>query len=127
MQSLFERMGRLSATRALANEFYNVMENDKSVRRLLALHPKKLIMPRIKLYKFLTQWFGGPALFGEKYVNAEWLELKHRRLNFNEDEKNQWLYCMTIAMNNLKFDPELKDETLTMFKDMIEKMQALQA
>lgn len=32
-------------------------------------------MSRLKLYTFLTEWFGGPALFGEQYVNAKGLEL----------------------------------------------------
>ena len=100
MQSLFERAGGLSTTRALADEFFNVMESDAKAKRLLELHPDNLHMSRLKLYKFLTQWFGGPELFGRQYVNAEWLELKHRRLNFNEDEKNQWLYCMNTAMKN---------------------------
>lgn len=125
MQTLFERVGGLSATRALADEFYDVMETEVSAKRLLALHPNKLFMSRLKLYKFLTQWFGGPELFGEQYVNAEWLELKHRSLNFNEDEKSQWLYCMDTAMNNLKFKPEEKQEIMTLFKNMIEVMQAI--
>lgn len=125
MQTLFERLGGLSATRALANEFYDVMQTDVKAQKLLDMHPKKLFMTRISLYKFLTQWFGGPELFGKQYVNAEWLELKHRRLNFNEDEKNQWLYCMNTAMNNLSLKPELKDEIMTLFKSMIDAMQAI--
>jgi len=58
-------------------------------------------------------------------MNANWLELKHRRLNFNENKKNQWLYCMNTDMNNLNFDSLLKQEIITLFKDMIESMQAI--
>ena len=125
MQSLFERAGGLSTTRALADEFFNVMESDAKAKRLLELHPDNLHMSRLKLYKFLTQWFGGPELFGRQYVNAEWLELKHRRLNFNENEKNQWLYCMNTAMKNLKIQPELCKEIMTLFRKMITSMQSI--
>lgn len=125
MQSLFERVGGLSATRALANEFFDVMESDAKTKRLLEMHPKNLYMSRFKLYKFLTQWFGGPKLFGEQYVNAQWLELKHRRFNFNDKESDQWLYCMNTAMDNLKYKPEIKEELLSLFTEMIAAMQSI--
>lgn len=125
MQTLFERIGGLSATRALADEFYNVMEKNVCAQRLLEMHPKKLAVSRVKLYKFLTQWFGGPELFGKQYVNVEWLELKHRRLNFNEDEKNQWLHCMNTAMNNLDIKSQQKEEVMSLFANMIDAMQAI--
>ena len=125
MKTLFERMGGLSATRALADEFYDVMENKEGVVELLRIHPEKLFRTRLNLYRYLTHWFGGPELFGKQYMNANWLELKHRRLNFNENEKNQWLYCMNTAMNNLNFNSELKWEIMTLFRDMIDSMQAI--
>ena len=125
MHTLFEKIGGLSSTRALADAFYDVMESDENARRLLEMHPDNLYMSRIKLYKFLTQWFGGPELFGKQYVNAEWLELKHRQLNFTEDEKSQWLYCMNTAMKNLKIEPELCEEIMTLFKNMIKTIQAI--
>ncbi len=125
MQTFFERIGGLSATRALADEFYNVMESDSETNRILSLHPKNLYMSRLKLYKFLTQWFGGPALFGEQYVNPQWLALKHRRFEINEDEKNQWLYCMDTAMKNLNYQITERKEAMHLYKEMIAKMQEL--
>ena len=125
VQTLFERMGGLSATRKLADEFYDVMEVDETAQRLLEMHPKKLVMSRFKLYKFLTEWFGGPKLFGEQYVNAEWLELKHRRLNFTDDEKDLWLYCMSNAMSNLDYQKQIKEEIMTKFIQMIESIQSI--
>lgn len=125
MQTLFERIGGLSATRKLADEFYDVMQADEIAQGLLEMHPKKLMMSRLKLYKFLTQWLGGPELFGKQYVNVEWLELKHRRLNFTEEEKNQWLHCMNVAMDRLQFKPEHKQELISLFKHAIKEMQLI--
>lgn len=118
-------MGGLSATRTLTDEFYDVMEKDKNVVDLLNLHPKKLYYTRLNLYRYLTHWFGGPKLFADKYMNANWLELRHRRLNFNENEKNQWLYCMQKAMSNLKYKSDLQKEIMTLFLGMIESMEAV--
>ena len=118
-------MGGLSATRALVDEFYDVMESDERVVELLQMHPKKLFRTRINLYRYLTHWFGGPELFGKQYMNPNWLELKHRRLNFNENEKNQWIYCMNTAMNNLEYSVQIKQEVMTVFKDTIVSMQAI--
>ena len=125
MQTLFEKIGGLSATRNLANEFYDVMQADEVAQRLLEMHPEKLVMSRLKLYKFLTQWLGGPELFGKQYVNVEWLELKHRRLNFTEAEKDQWLHCMKIAMDRLQFESEHKQELMSLFKHAIKEMQLI--
>ena len=125
MKTLFERMGGLSATHALVDEFYDVMESDERVVELLQMHPKKLFRTRINLYRYLTHWFGGPELFGKQYMNTNWLELKHRKLNFNENEKNQWLLCMNTAMSNLEFSVQIKQEVMTLFKDTIDSMQAI--
>ncbi len=125
MKSLFERMGGLSATRALADEFYDIMEKNKNTTELLNIHPKKLFRTRFNLYRFLTQWLGGPELFGKQYMNENWLELKHKRLNIDEKLKNQWLYCMSTAMNKLQFNSQLKQEIMTLFEDMIEAMQTI--
>jgi len=65
VKTLFERMGGLSATRTLADEFYDIMENDENVTELLNMHPKKLFRTRLNLYRFLTKWFGGQELFGK--------------------------------------------------------------
>jgi len=125
MRTLFDRIGGLASTRALADEFYNVMESDAKAKSILEIHPSNLYMSRLKLYKFLTQWFGGPALFGEQYVNAKWLALKHRRFNLTKDEKDQWLHCMDTAMDNLKFAAAEKQEAMQRYIGMIECMQKL--
>ena len=117
-------MGGLSATRALTDEFYDIMEKDENAKSLLNIHPKKLYYSRLNLYRFLTHWFGGPKLFADQYISADWLELRHRRLNFNENEKNQWLYCMSKAMCNLKFNSELQQEIMHLLENMINAMQS---
>jgi len=71
----------------------------------------------------MSEWFGGPALFGSQYVNAKWLELRHRRFDLSERQKEQWLYCMNQAMTNLTYEAELKNLLTLRFSAMIRQMQ----
>jgi len=64
VESLFEQIGGLTKVKNLANEFYTVMEGDSNARELRNVHPEKLINSRKNLYRFLSEWLGGPKLFG---------------------------------------------------------------
>ncbi len=109
--------------RNLADEFYDVMESDPTIQELRDIHPGKLHSSRKALYKFMAQWFGGPALFGEQYVNATWLELRHRRFDLSNRQKEQWLYCMNKAMTNLAYEDELRSLMYVRFSELIKLMQ----
>lgn len=122
--SLFERMGGLTGVKNLADEFYNVMESDKRAKALRQVHPEKLINTRIKLYRFLSEWLGGPKLFGAQHVTVKWLELRHRHFNLTQEHEDQWLYCMNMAMTNLVFDAGIKDDLNTRFSAMVKSMRA---
>ncbi|MBX2867674.1 MAG: hypothetical protein KTR18_03315 [Acidiferrobacterales bacterium] len=121
--SIFEQLGSLTAVKKLAEEFYDVMETDPEVIELRAIHPGKLHSSRKALYKFMSEWFGGPTLYGEQYINATWLELRHRRFCINDQQRDQWLYCMNKAMVNLQYESKLRNLMLGRFSDMIKSMQ----
>ncbi len=123
MGSLFEQIGNQSKIQDLANEFYDVMDEDPQAKELRDIHPNNLTMSKKALYKFITHWLGGPKLFGEQYVNAKWLELRHRRFDLTESQKQQWLYCMNKAIMNIGLDNDLKIELNSKFESMIKSMR----
>ena len=96
MQSLYERIGGQSRLAALANQFYDVMQRDEIASTVLHLHPRDLTRSRKRLEYFLCEWFGGPKLFGEPYVNADWLKLRHRHLNIGVEERDKWMHFQDI-------------------------------
>ncbi len=123
MNTIFDQLGGLTVVRKLANEFYTVMEEDSNVKALRDIHPTKLISARKNLYKFLSEWFGGPKLFGAQHVNVTWLELRHRHFSLAQEHVDQWLYCMNTAMTNLAIDETLKAVLNKKFCDMIQAMR----
>lgn len=123
MSSIFEQMGGLAGTKNLADEFYSVMEQDENAKELRDVHPEKLISARKNLYRFLTEWLGGPKLFGAQHVNVKWLELRHRHFGLAQQHTDQWLYCMNTAMTNLAFDEILKETLNSKFSKMIQSMR----
>lgn len=125
-KSIFEQIGSLTKVRNLADEFYTVMEEDSNARALRDIHPKKLISARKNLYRFLSEWLGGPKLFGAQHVNAKWLELRHRHFGLAQEHADQWLYCMDTAMTNLAFDETLKEVLNARFYAMLQSMRTQQ-
>lgn len=124
MESLFEKIGSLSAVESLAKEFYDVMGRDLKAKELRAIHPENLFMSKKILFRFLAHWSGGPQIFNDEYTNSTWLELRHRNVDLSEQHKQQWLYCMETAMRNLEFSNDLIQELLTNFSCLINSMVA---
>ena len=125
MNSTYEKLGGMSAIKTLANEFYDVMEADPFAKELRDLHPKILNSARNNLHRFLTHWFGGPKIFNDKYINGEWLELRHRHIDLSDRFAQQWIYCMETALTNLNYDKEVKSNVLAKLQDMIKNMKAV--
>lgn len=124
VSSLFEKLGSLSVVNQLADEFYDVMDRDSKAKELRAIHPKNLFMSKKIMYRFLSHWSGGPEIFNADYTNSTWLELRHRNVDLSEQHQQQWLYCMQVAMQNLKFDESLINELLSRFSNLINSMVA---
>jgi hemoglobin len=117
-KSLFDRIGGHTEINRLANCFYDVMERDVFARTVLQMHPDDLTRSRKRLENFLCEWFGGPKLFGEQYVNPDWLKLRHKHLNIGLEERDQWLYCMKTAMQELNYDQQLQHDLNARFYEL---------
>lgn len=123
MSNFFDQIGGMNAIKTLVNEFYDVMESDPLAKELRDIHPQKIISTRKNFYRFLTHWLGGPKVFGEQYVNADWLELRHRHVELSEKFVHQWLYCMQTAMTNLDIHGDLKNELDSSLRALINDMK----
>ena len=69
------------------------------------MHPEDLTSSREKLFMFLTGWTGGPQLYIERYGHP-FLRRRHLPFKIGEEERDQWIYCMTKGMLNLKMEEE---------------------
>jgi hemoglobin len=92
--------GNTEAVRNLVERFYDIMDSDDRAAGIRALHPQDLTSSREKLFMFLTGWMGGPQLYIERYGHP-FLRRKHLPFAIGENERDQWMYCMVKAMNDI--------------------------
>ena len=108
-QSLFDLLGRepeaTNQIRKIVEAFYDVMDSDKKAKTIRQMHPKDLTSSREKLFMFLSGWMGGPQLYIERYGHP-FLRRRHLPFKIGEEERDQWIYCMTKGLLNLKMEEE---------------------
>ena len=108
-QSLFDLLGgepeATNQIRAIVEAFYDVMDSDEKAKTIRLMHPEDLTSSREKLFMFLTGWTGGPQLYIDRYGHP-FLRRRHLPFKIGEEERDQWIYCMTKGMLNLKMEEE---------------------
>ena len=87
----------------LVDVFYEIMNSNPQAAPIRALHPADLINSREKLSLFLIGWTGGPQHYIERYGHPR-LRKRHMGFNIGEGERDQWMFCMISAMQQLNFD-----------------------
>lgn len=92
--------------RILVNRFYDIMASDPRAAKIHAMHAADLTEIRQKLYEFLVGWTGGPPLYMQKYGHPR-LRARHLPFSIGEQERDEWMYCMIKAMNDLQYDEAL--------------------
>jgi len=108
-QTLYDLLGgEPEAThkiREIVEAFYDVMDSDEKAKTVRLMHPEDLTSSREKLFMFLSGWTGGPQLYIERYGHL-FLRRQHLPFKIGEEERDQWIYCMTKGMLNLKMEEE---------------------
>lgn len=113
-QPHYERLGGDPAVRDLVDRFYDLMVLEPAYAALRAIHPPSLELSREKLYQFLSGWLGGPQLYVERYGHPR-LRARHMPFTIGASERDQWMACMTQAMDELQVDPALRKELTAAF------------
>jgi hemoglobin len=108
-QSLYDLLGgepeAKHQIRDIVEAFYDVMDSDEKAKTIRLMHPEDLTSSREKLFMFLTGWTDGPQLYTERYGHP-FLRRRHLPFKIGEEERDQWIYCMTKGMLNLRMEEE---------------------
>jgi hemoglobin len=104
--TLFERLGGEGALRGLVDHFYDLMDLEPRYAALRALHPSVLDGSRDKLFWFLCGWLGGPNHYIERFGHPM-LRARHLPYAIGNNERDQWMACMTQAMAERGVEPSL--------------------
>ncbi len=104
--TFYQLLGGTEIVRQLVETFYDIMDADPKAATIRKLHPSDLTSSREKLFMFLTGWTGGPQLYIERYGHPR-LRQRHMHVSIGEAERDQWMFCMISAMQQLNFDDKL--------------------
>ncbi len=105
--TLFDLIGGEPRVRELIDRFYDLMDCDPAYAGIRSLHPADLAGSRDKLFWYLCGWLGGPQHYAERFGHPM-LRARHLRFSIGIAERDQWLSCMTRAMDDAGLASELK-------------------
>ena len=102
----YELMGGETVVRRLVDRFYDLMDEDPDYYGIRKLHPQDLTSSRQKLFMFLCGFMGGPSLYTEKFGEPR-MRTRHLPFSIGVSERDQWLSCMSRAMEDVGLEQEV--------------------
>jgi len=104
----FEWIGGEDVVRAMTERFYDLMELEPAYTDLRAVHGTDLSNARQRLFWFLCGWLGGPNYYTDRFGHPM-LRARHLPFEIGIKERDQWLACMTQAMQETKVPQALRE------------------
>ena len=118
----YEQIGGDAGVGQLCDRFYELMDTTSHFAELRAMHPADLQGSRDKLYMFLSGWMGGPDLFVEKFGHPR-LRGRHMHFAIGAQERDQWVACMVLAMEDVGIEAGVRQKLLQNFFHTADFMQ----
>lgn len=113
-QTPYVLIGGEVAVGKLCDRFYELMDTVAQFAHLRSMHPADLKSSRDKLFMFLSGWFGGPDLFVQNFGHPK-LRQRHMPFSIGETERDQWVACMVLAMEDIGVEASLREKLLGQF------------
>ena len=106
-QTPFAAIGGEEQVRRLVDRFYDHMDESPEFEAIRGLHGTDLTDARSKLFMFLCGWMGGPQHYIERFGHPR-LRMRHAPFPIGDRERDQWLACMSQAMDDLEVTGDLR-------------------
>lgn len=110
----YDRIGGEKALKELVTRFYGYMDILPEAAHIRAMHAEDLGGAKEKLFKFLSGWLGGPPLFEREFGHPQ-LRMRHFPFSIGAAERNQWMLCMGLALDDLPLDDAFREDLLQAF------------
>lgn len=117
----YSLMGGEAAIQSLVDRFYFYMDTLPEADGIRRMHAASLAGAKVKLFKFLSGWLGGPNLFIEEYGHPR-LRQRHFPFAIGQAEADQWMYCMNKALLEVAMDPRLRASIQQALKELAQHM-----
>ena len=118
----YERMGGEAPVRRLVDRFYDRMETLPEFAELRALHQENLGNARQNLFEFLSGWLGGPPLYITRHGHPR-LRARHLPFSIGVTERDQWLRCMELAVEEVVEEPAFRAQLMNAFAGVADHMR----
>jgi hemoglobin len=110
----FEWLGGEPVIRQLVDRFYVHMDTLPQTMALRAMHPADLGPVKRVLVNYLIEWTGGPQRYSVERGHPR-LRRKHQAFAIGPAERDAWMDCMRLALDEVVTDPSLKDQLTQAF------------
>jgi hemoglobin len=118
----YELIGGEAAVRRLVHRFYQLMDELPEAHGIRKLHPADLSSSEQKLFEFFSGWLGGPPLF-EQRRGPVFLRKRHLPFPIAGAERDQWLMCMRLALDEAVADIELRSRLFEALAGLADHMR----
>lgn len=118
----YEIIGGAKRVRELVDRFYDHMDGLAEAQGIRTMHAASLRGSRDKLFLFLSGWLGGPDLYVEKYGHPM-LRRRHLPFSIGRSERDQWMHCMQLALNEMGLEPGFRSKLEQAFMVTAEHMR----
>ena len=117
----YERIGGEAGVRRLVHRFYEIMDTMPEAAGIRDLHAD-MARAQDRLFMFLSGWMGGPSLYTEQFGHPR-LRMRHMPFPIGESERDQWMACMTQALDETVDDVALRNELRDAFYKIADFMR----
>ncbi len=110
--SVYDAAGGEETFRKLVERFYGGVAEDPILR---PIYPEaNLAGATERLTLFLIQYWGGPNTYSERRGHPR-LRMRHSPFPIGQRERDAWLHHMTVAVDSLALDPNVRKALLDYF------------
>ncbi|OBZ09876.1 globin [Bacillus sp. FJAT-27264] len=102
--SIYVSLGGAEGLHCLVEVFYSKVQAHP---QLGPLFPEDIAPVLEKQYQFLSQFFGGPALFSELHGHPM-MRARHMHIPITPERAEEWLQCMKEALEEREVEESLR-------------------
>ncbi|WNS43230.1 globin [Paenibacillus sp. MMS20-IR301] len=108
-ESLFDKLGGAGGVHRLVEVFYSKVQLHP---QLSPLFPEDITPVMEKQYQFLSQFFGGPALYSQEHGHPM-MRARHMHIPITPELADDWLGCMKEALEETGVEEPLRSFVLS--------------
>jgi len=107
--TVFELIGGQPTIDRLVEAFYRNMDTLQEAKALRAMHATDLRPITQLLKRYLGEWLGGPPEYSTRRGHPM-LRARHFPFNIGIAERDEWMLCMQLALDETIPDAEIRTE-----------------